>query len=251
MSGHSKWHSIKHQKAKEDQKRGKIFSKIVREITIAAKIGGGEPGMNPRLRLAIDKANEANMPKDNIEKAIKRGTGELPGVSYTDVVYEGYGPGGVAVMVQAATDNKNRTASEIRRIFADHSGNLGETGCVSWMFKKKGYISISKKEISEDALMELVIELDVEDIKTEDDEYYEIITSPEKYSIVKDAIINAVTIADSEITMIPNTYIKLKGKDAKTMIRLMDDLEGNDDVQQVFANFDISSEEISKFEADS
>lgn len=248
MSGHSKWHSIKHQKAKEDKRKGKVFSKLVREITVAARSGGGDPSMNPRLRLAIEKANEANMPKDNIDKAIKRGTGELPGVSYTEVTYEGYGPGGTAIMVNVATDNKNRTASAMRKIFSDNGGNLGESGCVGWMFKRKGYISVSKESISEEDLMEKVIDMDVEDLKTSDEEFFEIITSPDKFRQVRDEIKKSINIENAEITMLPNTYIKLKGKDAKNMLKLMDALEDNEDVQSVFSNFDIPSEEMENIE---
>ncbi len=242
MSGHSKWHSIRHQKAKEDKKRGKIFSKLVREITVAARQGGGDPSMNARLRLAIEKANEANMPKDNIENAIKRGTGELPGVKYTEVTYEGYGPGGVAVMVNASTDNKNRTASQIRKIFSQHNGNLGETGCVNWIFKKKGYIAVSREKISEDELMEKALESGAEDLKTEDEKYYEIFTAPESYTSVKEEIKKIVEPDNSELTMIPQNCVKLKGKDSETILKMLDKLENNDDVQQVYANLDIDTE---------
>ncbi len=244
MSGHSKWHSIKHQKAKEDKKKGQVFSRLVREITVSARQGGGDPAMNARLRLAVEKASEANMPKDNIEKAIKRGTGELPGVSYVEVTYEGYGPGGVAIMVNAATDNKNRTASQMRRIFSDHGGNLGETGCLSWMFQKKGYISVGKEKIPEEELLEKVIDLDIEDLKTDEKNYYEILSEPEKFSQVSRGISEFVEADTAEITMIPSTFIKLSGREAKDMLRLMESLEENDDVQQVFANFDISSEDM-------
>ncbi|MBN2407277.1 MAG: YebC/PmpR family DNA-binding transcriptional regulator [Elusimicrobia bacterium] len=248
MSGHSKWSSIKHKKGKEDAKKGKIFSRIVKEIVVAAKAGGGDPATNARLRLAVDKANEANMPKDNIEKAIKRGIGELPGVSYIEMVYEGYGPGGIAMLVNITTDNKNRTASEMRKLFADYGGNLGETGCVNWMFRKKGLISVLKSKISEDELMEKALELDIEDIDTSDNEYYEITTAPEKFNIVKEAVKKIVEIENSELTMMPNTYIKLTGREASSMLKLMDALEDNDDVQAIFANFDIDSKEIEKFQ---
>jgi len=243
MSGHSKWSSIKHKKGAADKKRGQLFSKLVREITMAARAGGGDPAMNARLRLAVDKAGEANMPKDNIEKAIKKGTGELPGVNYIEVAYEGYGPSGVAVMVHAATDNKNRTAPEIRRIFADHGGNMGESGCVNWMFHKKGYIVISKKEITEEALLEKLIELDVEDMQAGEDSY-EIFTSPENYSEVSGELKKSVKLETSELTMLPTTYIKLTGKDARSMMKMIEKFEENDDVQEVFANFDISDAEM-------
>ena len=242
MSGHSKWHSIKHQKASEDKKKGKIFSKLVREITVAARQGGGKADMNPRLRLAIEKANDANMPKDNIVKAIKRGTGELPGVSYIETLYEGYGPCGVAVMVEAATDNKNRTVSDVRKIFSENDGSLGESGCVSWMFKKKGFIAVSKKEISEEKLMEYVLELDVEDIDSSSEEVHEIITAPEGFSEVREKLKEKIDIREAELTMIPETYVKLEGRSAEKMMNLINALEENDDVQQVFANFDIDED---------
>ncbi len=244
MSGHSKWHSIKHQKAAEDKKKGKLFSRLVREITVAARQGGGNAEMNPRLRLAIEKANDANMPKDNILKAIKRGTGELPGVSYIETVYEGYGPSGVAVMVQAATDNKNRTASRVRKIFSENGGSLGESGCVSWIFSKKGFITVPKDKISEDELMEIIIDLDVEDIDSSQDEVYEILTPPEKFSQVLSEMEKRLDIQASELTMIPNSYINLSGKEAEKMIDLMNALEDNEDVQQVYANFDLKKEDI-------
>jgi len=248
MSGHSKWSSIKHKKGKEDQRRGKIFSKLVKEITVAAREGGGTPDMNARLRLAVEKANEANMPKDNIQKAIKRGTGELPGVAYHELTYEGYGPGGVTVMVQVTTDNKNRTASEMRRLFADYGGSMGESGCVGWMFVKKGYISISKEKISEDDLMAYVIPLEVEDLKTEDAAFFEIFTDPLHFSSVKEGLNNIVEFEAAEITMLPNTYINLKGKDAEKMLKFVEALEDNEDVQEVFSNFDIDDAEMEKIE---
>lgn len=248
MSGHSKWSSIKHKKGKEDQRRGKVFSKLVKEITVSARQGGGDPLMNPRLRLAVEKANEANMPKDNIEKAIKRGTGDLPGVSYIEAVYEGYGPGGVTVMVNVTTDNKNRIASEMRKIFSEHGGSMGESGCVSWMFKRKGYISILRDKISEEELMEKILSLDVEDLKTDDEEFFEIITAPENFQETKDMVKEFVEVDNDEITMLANTYIKLEGKDAEKMLKFMEELENNEDVQAVFSNFDISSEELKKIE---
>jgi YebC/PmpR family DNA-binding regulatory protein len=239
MSGHSKWHSIKHQKAKEDKKRGKLFSRLVKEITVSARIGGGNPDMNPRLRLSIEKANDANMPKNNIDRAIKRGTGELPGVSYEEFMYEGYGPGGVAVMVAITTDNKNRSASDTRRIFKDHGGNLGENGCVNWMFKSKGIITISKDQVSEDELMEKIIKLEAEDLESDDDKLFQVVTSPENFTKVNNGLREEIPVEDSEITMIPNTYIKLSGKDAEKMIDLMEELHESEDVSNVYANFDI------------
>jgi YebC/PmpR family DNA-binding regulatory protein len=248
MSGHSKWSSIKHQKGKADAKRGKIFSKLVKEITVAARQGGGDPSMNARLRLAVEKANGANMPKDNIEKAIKRGTGDLPGVSYIEAVYEGYGPGGVTVMVNVTTDNKNRIAAEMRKIFSDHGGSMGESGCVNWMYSKKGYISIPKNSITEEELMEKVLVLDIEDIKTDDAEYYEVITAPEKFDEVNGKIKEFAEADTAEVTMLPQTYVKIEGNDALKMLKLMNALEDNEDVQDVFTNFDISNEEMKKIE---
>ncbi|NLB34506.1 MAG: YebC/PmpR family DNA-binding transcriptional regulator [Elusimicrobia bacterium] len=245
MAGHSKWSSIKHKKGIADKRRGQLFAKLVREITLAARDGGGDPTMNARLRLAIEKAGEANMPKDNIERAIKKGTGELPGVSYIEITYEGYGPSGVAVMVQAATDNRNRTASEIRRIFSEYGGNMGESGCVNWLFHKKGYIVIEKKEITEEDLLEKLIELDVEDMKTGEDSY-EIFTSPENYSEVAKSLKESVVLETSELTMLPSTTVKLTGKDALSMMKMIDKFEDNDDVQEVFANFDIPDSEMEK-----
>jgi len=241
MAGHNKWSSIKHKKAAVDAKRGKIFTKIIREITVAARNGGGNPENNPRLRAAINAAKEVNMPKDNIEKAIKRGTGELEGVSYDEIKYEGYGPGGVAVLVEVVTDNKNRTASEIRHIFTKHNGSLGEVGCVGWLFDKKGYITVPKNEISEEELFDIVIEAGADDLKEEDSgEYFEIFTDPSNLESVKQALNSKnIKILESRLTMIPKNTIKLSGKEAEQMIKLMNALEDSDDVQQVWANFDI------------
>lgn len=247
MSGHSKWAGIKHKKAIIDAKKGKMFSKFIKEITVAAKGGGGDPDKNPRLRTAIDSAKAINMPGDNIKKAIQRGTGELPGVSYEEMSYEGYGPGGVAVMVDTLTDNKNRITSEVRNVFSRRGGNLGETGCVGWMFNKKGYITVEKSRINEDRLMEIVLEAGAEDIEAEDEEIYEIVTPPENYEKVKKALAdNKVEISSSEITNIPSTYIKLEGKQAEQMLALMNSLEDLEDVQNVYANFDIPREIMEK-----
>lgn len=248
MSGHSKWHSIRHKKAAVDAKRGKIFTRYIKEITIAARLGGGDPEANPRLRHAIDGAKAINMPGDNIKKAIQRGTGELEGVNYEDVVYEGYGPGGVAVLVETLTDNRNRTVAEVRFTFGKYNGNLGENGCVAWMFAKKGLIMISKDEIEEDDLMEIVLESGAEDMKTED-EGYEVTTTVEDYDAVLEAIkAKNIPVLSAELSRIPNTYIKLEGKNAQTMLKLMEKLEELDDVQNVWANFDISEEEMEQFQ---
>jgi YebC/PmpR family DNA-binding regulatory protein len=244
MSGHSKWHSIKHKKARVDAKRGNVFTKIIKEITVAARLGGGNPDMNPRLRTAVAKAKSENMPNDNIARAIKKGTGELPGVSYEEYTYEGYGPAGVAVMVEVLTDNKNRTVSEIRHIFSKYNGNLGETGCVGWMFEKKGVILIDASQAGEEQLMEIALESGAEDISTEDNEY-EITTQPEQLETVKSALeAKNIAISMDEISMVPQNTIKLEGKQAQQMLAMMEKLEDHDDVQNVYANFDISDEEL-------
>ena len=241
MSGHSKWASIKHKKAIVDVKKGKVFSKISKELSVAAKMGGGDPGMNPRLRLAVDKAKEANMPSDNIKKAIMKGTGELPGMSYEEIIYEGYGPGGVALMLDVLTDNKNRTISELRNILSKNSGNIGESGCVAWIFDKKGYMLVDKKTIDEDTLMSVALDAGAEDIKNmPDEDSYEIITSPEELNRVREFLKqNNVDLTLSEVTMIPKNYVKLEAADANKMIKLMNSLEEHDDIQNVYANFDI------------
>lgn len=248
MAGHSKWAQIKHKKAHADSKRGKVFTKIVKEISVAARMGGGDPDGNPRLRSAIEKAKEANMPSDNIKKAIMKGTGELPGTTYEEITYEGYGPGGVAILIEALTDNKNRTVSEIRHILSKHGGNLGETGCVSWMFEKKGYILVEKTKIDEDTLMSIVLDAGAEDMKNDPKEdNYEIITSPENLKAVKEAIErNNIPISLSEITMLPKSYVLLDGRSADQMMRLSELLEDHDDVQNVYANFDIPEEAMAK-----
>ncbi len=249
MSGHSKWAGIKHRKMAQDAKRGKLFTKVIREISIAARQGGGNPDNNPRLRRAIESAREINMPQDNIKKAIQRGTGELPGMTYEEIVYEGYGPGGVAVLIEASTDNKNRTTSEIRRIFSLHGGNLGENGCVAWMFSQKGYIMVEKAKFNEEELMTIVLEVGAEDFKSDDEEYYEIITSPGDFDRIKQELQNRnITISQAEITMLPKTYIKLTDKSAEQMLSLMNELEDHDDVNHVYANFDIPEDIMKKVE---
>jgi YebC/PmpR family DNA-binding regulatory protein len=249
MSGHSRWAGIKHKKAAIDAKRGKAFTKLIREISIAARAGGGLVENNPRLRKATELARGVNMPSDNIKKAIQRGTGELPGVNYEEIQYEGYGPAGVAVICEITTDNKNRTASEIRRIFSMHSGNLGENGCVGWMFHQKGVIEILKHNVDEDTLMSLALDAGAEDV-TAEDETFEIITKPAEFEAVKNALEKAGIAAEAaELTMVPQTYVSLTGADAQKMLRLMDALEESDDVKNVYANFDISPEEMGKYVA--
>jgi YebC/PmpR family DNA-binding regulatory protein len=249
MSGHSKWSTIKRKKGKADAARGKAFTKLIKEITVAAREGGGDPDGNPRLRSAIQAARAANMPAANIEKAIKKGTGELPGVSYEQVNYEGYGPGGVAVLVETLTYNKNRSVSEIRHIFSRHGGNLGEVGCVGWMFERRGIIQVEKARSDEDQLMEVALEAGALDMSSEED-YFEIVTPFEKFDAVKKALSQkSIPVAQAELTMIPQTNIKLVDKQAEQMLKLMEDLEDHDDVQKVYANFDIDVEIMERISA--
>lgn len=244
MSGHSKWSSIKHKKAAQDAKRGKLFTKVIRELTVSARIGGGDPTGNHRLRAAINEAKAANMPQENIKRAIQKGTGELPGVSYEEVVYEGYGQGGVAILVEALTDNKNRTTPEMRHIFSKHGGHLGEANSVAWMFEKKGYLVIKRSSIQEDDLMELVLEAGAEDMRI-DGENYEVFTDPGNYEIVKESLgEKEVPIEVSQIAMIPKNRTKVEGKKAQQLLKLLEIIEDNDDVQNVYANFDIDETEI-------
>ncbi len=244
MSGHSKWHSIKHKKAATDAKRGRIFTRLIKEMAVAARLGGGEIDANPRLRLLVNHAKAVNMPAENIKRAIMRGTGELPGVTYEEVNYEGYGPGGAAIFLRVLTDNRNRTVAEIRHILSKHNGNLGENGCVSWMFEKKGYFVVEKSTVDEDKLLEIVLSASADDMK-EDGENFEILTSPDNFETVKGALDAAkVSVAASEITMIPQSYVKLEGKDAQTMLKLIESLEDQEDVQNVWSNFDIDAAEL-------
>lgn len=241
MSGHSKWSSIKHRKAKADSDRGRLFTKIIRELTVAAR-AGGDPNSNTRLRTAMQAAKEANMPGDTLKKAIQRGTGELPGVAYEEMNYEGYGPGGVAILLDVVTDNKNRTAAEIRNLFSKHNGNMGEVGCVGWMFHKKGLIVIDKKKASEERLMEIVLDAGGEDI-ADIGASFEITTKPENLHIVKDALSkNGIEPDSAQVSMIPNNTIKVEGKDAEKVLKLVEALEEHDDVQNVYANFDIDEQ---------
>lgn len=245
MSGHSKWHTIKHKKGALDAKRGKIFTKLIKEITVAARTGGsGDVDSNARLRKAVTDAKAQNMPNDTIDRAIKRGTGELEGAQYDEVLYEGYGPNGVAVMVEAMTDNRNRTVAEIRHIFSKNGGNMGESGSVGWMFDKKGYIVVDKAAKSEEELFEIAIEAGADDMQ-DDGDVFEILTAPENFETVNEAIKSAgIEPQAAEISMIPQNYIHLEGPDARTMIKLYDALEDNDDVQKVYANFDIDEGEM-------
>lgn len=248
MAGHSKWAQIKHKKAHVDAKRGKVFSQIVKEISVAARLGGGDPGSNPRLRTVIDKAKEVNMPSDNIKRAVMKGTGELAGVSYEEALYEGYGPGGAALMVEVLTDNKNRTSPEIRHIMTKNNGSLGEAGCVSWIFEKKGYILVEKTNVDEDTLMSAALDAGAEDMKNDPKEdNYEIITDPETCDNVKAKIESAgITVSHAEVTMLPKNYVFLEDRQAEQMIRLIEALEEHDDVQNVYTNFDAPADVIAQ-----
>lgn len=239
MSGHSKWATIKRKKSKTDAARGRIFTKLIKEITVAARDGGGDEDSNPRLRTAVVAAKAANMPSDNIKKAIQKGTGELPGTTYEETTFEGYGPGGVAVFVDVLTDNRNRTVAEIRHLFSKYSGNLGENGCVAWMFDKKGIITVGKDGTEEDSLMEAALEAGAIDIQVQDDAF-EVTTEPSDLDIVREALEKAqMSVIEAEVRRIPQNTVKLDRKEASSMLKLMEFLEDHDDVQKVSANFDI------------
>ena len=243
MSGHSKWSTIKRKKGAIDAKRGKIFTKLIKEITVAARMGGGDADANPRLRTAILAAKTENMPKDNIERAIKKGTGDLEGMSYEEILYEGYGPGGVAVLVETMTDNKNRTVADVRHFFSKSGGNLGESGCVGWMFDKKGVIVVDKETISEEELLELALEAGAEDV-IEEDSTFQIVTAPEDFNEVMENLEKAnLEYVEASVSMVPkNTVEVIEEKTARSLLRLLENLEDHDDVQKVHANFDIPDE---------
>jgi YebC/PmpR family DNA-binding regulatory protein len=244
MAGHSKWANIQHRKGRQDEKRGKEWTRVIREIMVAARTGGGDPDANARLRKAISDAKAGNMPNDTIERAVRRGTGEEEGVNYEEITYEGYGPGGVALLIQSMTDNRNRTVAEIRHIFSKNGGNLGESGSVGWMFEKKGYIVVDKTAKSEEELFELAIEAGADDLR-DDQDNFEIITSPEAFEGVLNAVKSAgVEPQVAEVEMVPQNYVKLEGGDARQMLKLMEALEDHDDVQKVSANFDISEADM-------
>ena len=245
MSGHSKWHTIKHKKGATDAKRGKIFTKLIKEITVAARTGGsGNVDDNARLRKAVTDAKGQNMPNDTIDRAIKRGTGELEGVNYEEITYEGYGIGGVAMLIETMTDNRNRTVAELRHLFSKNGGNLGEAGSVAWMFDKKGLIVVDKEAKSEDELFEIAIEAGADDVQTEG-EVFEIYTAPDAFDTVSEAVKAAkIEPQAAEVSMIPQNYIKLEGDDARKMLKLYDAIEDHDDVQNVYANFDIDESEM-------
>ena len=244
MSGHSKWSSIKHKKGATDAKRGKVFTRIIKELTVAARVGGGDPDSNPRLRTVVADAKAANMPADNIKRAIRRGTGEEPGVSYEEATYEGYGPGGAALMLETLTDNKNRTVSEIRHLLSKHGGNLGETNSVAWMFTKQGYILIEKSKVDEDGLMGVALDTGADDVR-DDQDNWEVLTSPEDFHRVLEAVkgLGVATLV-AEVAMLPQNYINLEGKAAQQMLKLMGLLEDHDDVQHVWSNFNVEEKEI-------
>jgi len=246
MSGHSKWHSIKHKKGAIDAKRGRMFTKLIKEITIAARIGGGDAEGNPRLRKAIADAKEVNMPADNIKRAVQKGTGELEGGQLEELQYEGYGPGGVALIVEVVTDNRNRTVSEIRHVFSKNGGNMSEAGSVAWMFSKKGYIAIEKSKGDEDMLMTLAIDAGADDF-TSDESNYEIYTTPEAFEKVLNSVkAKGIQPQTAEVSMIPQNYVKVEGKTAQQLVKLMEALEEHDDVQHVYANFDIEESELAQ-----
>jgi YebC/PmpR family DNA-binding regulatory protein len=250
MSGHSKWHSIKHKKAKIDAARGKVFTKIIKELTVAARVGGGDANMNPRLRVAVAAAKAANMPAKNIESAIKKGTGEMPGVVYEDIVYEGYGPAGVAFYIEAVTDNKNRTVAEVRFLLSKYGGNLGENGSVAWMFERKGMITVPSEKYTEEDLFELAIECGAEDMEIEEDRYV-IYTAFEDFNQVRNELEEkSIQMESAELTMIPKNTVGLEGSDAESLMKLLTLLDEHDDIQNIYANFDISDEEMERILSD-
>jgi YebC/PmpR family DNA-binding regulatory protein len=249
MSGHSKWSSIKHKKAARDARRGKLFTKLIKEITIAARIGGGDIDSNPRLRTAVAAARAQSMPNDNIERAIKKGTGELGGRALEQATYEGYGPSGVAIMLEVLTDNRNRLVAELRYIFSRHGGNLGEAGCVAWMFKKRGVVTLESAGMSEDALLELALEAGADDL-VEDDGTFQVLTAPDKLTAVREALEKAkVPVAGAEITMVPENTVRVSGHSASQVLKLVEELEDNEEVQGVSANFDIDTDELASLTA--
>jgi len=246
MSGHSKWATIKHKKAATDAKRGRIFTHLIKEISVAARHGGGDTEANPRLRTAVLAAKAENMPADNIKRAIKRGTGELPGVIIEETSYEGYGPHGVAMMVEVATDNKNRTVSEIRHLFSRFGGNLGEANCVAWMFSKRGSVTVEKAKATEDQIMNLILDAGAEDLR-DDGDNWEIVSPPEAVEPVAQALKSAgIEVANSEVSMLPQTYVKLDGRNAEQMLKFLDALEEHEDVQHIYSNFDFDANELER-----
>ncbi|MSO83662.1 MAG: YebC/PmpR family DNA-binding transcriptional regulator [Acidobacteria bacterium] len=244
MSGHSKWHTIKHKKGAADAKRGKVFTRIIKELTVAARGGGGDPEMNPRLRTIVADAKANNMPRENIERAIRRGTGEEPGVTYDEVTYEGYGPGGVALLIETLTDNKNRTVGEIRHLLGKHAGNLAAENSVAWMFSRKGQVFVEKGNVDEDKLLAAALDAGADDMN-DDESGWDIVCAPERFEAVRDAVkALGVEPASAAIAMLPQNYVRLVGKEAQQMLKLMEAIEDHDDVQHVWANFDVEEKEI-------
>ena len=250
MSGHNKWAKIKRKKGVTDVKRGRIFTRIIKEITIAARDGGGSPQGNPRLRLAMEKAQAANMPADNIKRGIQKGTGELPGVSYEEVTYEGYGPGGIAIIIESVTDNKNRTVAEVRHLLDKYNGKFGATNSVSWMFHRKGLMYVAKSAFDEDKLLEIILEAGADDMKS-DEEQYEIITAPENFATVKQTLESkGIKLENAEIQLIPENTVRIEGKDAEQVLKLVEALEDHEDVQHLYSNFDIDEKILATFNAE-
>ena len=249
MSGHSKWSTIKHKKAAKDAKRGKMFTKLIKEITVSARLGGGDTNANPRLRTAVLTARQNSMPTDNIERAIKKGTGELEGVTYEEVTYEGYGPGGVAILVQTLTDNRTRTVAEIRSMLTKHGGNMGAAGSVAYIFTKRGLVAVERKGIDEDQVMETALEAGAEDVREAGD-LLEVLTTPETFDDVREALAKAgIAIASAEVTMLPSSTVNVSGQSAQTLLKLLEALEDHDDVQNVSSNMDIAAEELEQLSA--
>jgi len=249
MSGHSKWSSIKHKKALKDARRGKLFTKLIKEITVAARLGGGDINANPRLRTAVLTARQNSMPTDNIDRAIKKGTGDLEGVTYDEVTYEGYGPGGVAILVHALTDNRNRTVADVRSLIQKHGGNLGASGSVGWMFQKCGLVTVERRNLDEDRVMEVALEAGADDVR-ESGDILEIVTAPDRFDAVKTALETAsVPLASAEVTMMPQSTVAISGKTAEQMVRLLEALEDHEDVQSVSSNMDIAAEELERLSA--
>ena len=249
MSGHSKWSSIKHKKALKDARRGKLFTKLIKEITVAARLGGGDINANPRLRTAVLTARQNSMPTDNIDRAIKKGTGDLEGVTYDEVTYEGYGPGGVAILVHALTDNRNRTVADVRSLIQKYSGNLGASGSVGWMFQKCGLVTVERRNLDEDRVMEVALEAGADDVR-ESGDILEIVTAPDRFDAVKTALeTTSVPLASAEVTMMPQSTVAISGKTAEQMVRLLEALEDHEDVQSVSSNMDIAAEELERLSA--
>jgi len=247
MSGHSKWHTIKHKKGAADAKRGRVFTRIIKELTVAARAGGGDPDTNPRLRTIVAEAKQVNMPAENIKRAIRRGTGEEPGVQYEEITYEGYGPGGVALIIEAMTDNKNRTVGEIRHMLTKYGGDLGQSNSVAWMFEKKGYIVIEKAKASEDTLLSAALDAGADDLR-DDGDNWEVVSAPDTFPAVKEAVEKLGIQAESaQVAMLPKNYVSLEGRAAQSMLKLLDLLEDHDDVQHVWSNMDVDEKELEAF----